>query len=47
MMEKYSGANEIILKVKNSRLAMPRYQKTFYGFYVFAAVTVIVLSLAL
>ena len=27
MMEKYSGANEILLKVKNSRLAMPRYKK--------------------
>ena len=47
MMEKYSGANEILLKVKNSRLAMPRYKKTFYGFYVFAAVAIIALSLTL
>ncbi|MDH3396056.1 MAG: hypothetical protein OEL52_07880 [Nitrosopumilus sp.] len=47
MMEKYSGANEILQKVNSYRLAMPRYKKTFYGFYAFAAVAIIVLSLTL
>jgi len=47
MMEKSSRTNQILQKVNNSRLITPRYKKTFYGFYVFAAVAVIVLSLTL
>jgi len=47
MMEKALGINEMLQKVKNSRLAMPRYKKTFYGFYVFTVVAVIALSLTL
>jgi len=47
MMKKSPGTNETLQKVKNSRLVTPRYKKTFYGFYVFAAVTIIALSLTL
>ena len=47
MMKKSSGTKQMLQKVKNSRLVTPRYKKTFYGFYVFAAVAVIVLSLTL
>jgi len=47
MMKKSSETNEMLQKVKNSRLVTPRYKKTFYGFYVFAAVATIVLSLIL
>jgi len=47
MMKKSPGTNEMLQKVKHSRLITPRYKKTFYAFYVFAAVATIVLSLTL
>jgi len=34
-------------KMQKSRYLMPRYKKTYYGFYVFAAIIVIILSLTL
>jgi len=34
-------------KIKQSRYMVPRHRKIYYGFYVFAAIAIVVLSLAL
>ena len=34
-------------KIKQSRFVVPRHKKTYYGFYVFTAVTIVVLSFVL
>ena len=34
-------------KIRQSRLVMPRHKKMYYGFYVFTAVTIVVLSFVL